>query len=234
MTIRVLIVDDSHLFRLGLSALISAQEGFSVVAHSRSGKEAVQASLSTAPDVVLIDIALPGINGLEIVSHIKRRQPLVKLVMLTSFRTEDYVREALRAGADGYVLKDASFDELVMAIRSVAGGKNYLSPDVSRHVVQSFLHPEANNSKSSPLELLTHRERSILQLIAEGRTNRTAAEFLSVSPKTVEKHRANLMHKLGLRNAAELTLIALELGLIEHPFAFARLTRDASGTSLAT
>lgn len=223
MTIRVLIVDDSHLFRLGLSALISAQEGFTVVAHSRSGKEAVQTSLSAAPDVVLIDIALPGVNGLEVVPHIKRRQPNAKVVMLTNFRTEDYVRAALRAGADGYVLKDASFDELIMALRSVASGKTYLSPDVSCHVVQSFLHPGSTSTKSSPLEVLTHRERSILQLIAEGRTNRSAAEYLSVSPKTIEKHRARLMRKLGLRNASELLLAAMEMGMVERPGTVSRL-----------
>ncbi len=233
MSIRVLLVDDNNLFRLGLCALISGHDDFTVVAHSSNGKEAVQASLNFDPDVVLMDIVLAGVSGLETVSQIKRRQPQVKVVMLTTLRTEDYVREALRAGADGYVLKDASLDELLMAMRSVASGKNYLSPDVSRHVVQSFLHPGSNGTKSSPLEKLTHRERSILQLIAEGRTNRTAAEFLSVSPKTVEKHRANLMHKLGLRNAAELTLIALELGLIERPFAFARLVKDSAEGGLA-
>jgi DNA-binding NarL/FixJ family response regulator len=228
MSIRVLLVDDNNLFRLGLSALISTQDEFTVLAHFSNGREAIQASLSVDPDVVLMDIVLAGVSGLEIVSQIKRRQPQVKVVMLTTLKTEDYVRQALRAGADGYVLKDASLDELLMAIRSVASGKNYLSPDVSRHVVQSFLHPEGNGATASPLEVLTNRERSILQLIAEGRTNRTAAEFLSVSPKTVEKHRANLMHKLGLRNAAELTLIALELGLIERPFAFARVAKEST------
>ena len=223
MNIRVLVVDNNNLFRQGLSALIAAQDEFTVVAHLRDGKEAVQACLSSEPDLVLMDIMLSGVNGLESVSQIKRRQPHIKVMMLTAFRTGDYVREALRVGADGYVLKDASFDELLMAMRYVAQGKKYLSPDVSEHVVQSFLHPESKGTQSSRLEILTPRERGILQLIAEGRTNRTAAEFLSVSPKTVEKHRATLMHKLGLRNAAELMLVALELGLIERPFAISRL-----------
>jgi DNA-binding NarL/FixJ family response regulator len=153
--------------------------------------------------------------------------------MLTAFKTEDYVREALRAGADGYVLKDATLDELLMALRSVARGKNYLSPDVSAHVVNSFLHPQTNGAKWSRLESLTRRERSILQLIAEGRTNRSAAEFLSLSPKTVEKHRANLMQKLGLRSAVELTLVALELGLIERPFAISRMADGTAGGGYA-
>lgn len=222
MTIRVILVDDCNLFRLGLTALISAQEECSVVAHVASGREAVHASLESNPNVVLMDVMLTGFNMLSIVSQIKRHQPHVKVVMLTAYRTEDSVRAALRAGADGYVLKDASIDELLLAIRSVAKGMNYLSPDVSKHVVQSFLHPERNGTMASRLEILTRRERSILQLVAEGRTNRGAAEFLSLSPKTVEKHRATLMHKLGLRNAAELTLAAVELGLIKSPFSVSR------------
>jgi len=233
MSIRIVLVDENTLFRLGLCALISGHEEFTVVGHASTGKEAIQAALSIDPDVMLMDIALSGSNGLEVVAQIKRRQPLVKVVMLTAFKTEDYVREALRAGADGYVLKDAALDELLMALRSVARGKNYLSPDVSSHVVNSFLHPQANGAKSSRLESLTRRERSILQLIAEGRTNRSAAEFLSLSPKTVEKHRANLMHKLGLRSAVELTLVALELGLIERPFAISRLHSKSTGGGYA-
>jgi DNA-binding NarL/FixJ family response regulator len=228
MSIRVLLVDDNNLFRLGLSALITAHSDFEVVGQIGGGKEAVHASSTLNPDVVLTDLMLSGVNGLESVVQIKRRQPHVKVVILTALRTDDYVREALRVGADGYVLKDASFDELLMAMRCAAQGKKYLSPDVSGQVVQSFLHPESTGTRNSRLEMLTTRERSILQLIAEGRTNRTAAEFLSVSPKTVEKHRANLMHKLGLRNAAELTLAALELGLIERPFAVSRLMRTPS------
>lgn len=226
MSIRVLLVDDNNLFRQGLNALISTNTEFAVVANLRGGREVVQAILSGDPDIVLMDVMLAGVNGIETVSQIKRRQPHVKVVMLTAIRTEEHVRQALRVGADGYVLKDASIDELFMALRCVSQGKKYLSPDVSGHVVQSFLHPNGTGAKASKLEMLTARERSILQLIAEGRTNRTAAEFLSVSPKTVEKHRATLMHKLGLRNAVELTLAALEMGLIERPFAVAKLTTN--------
>lgn len=233
MNTRVILVDDNNLFRQGLRSMITAHTEFEVVADLRNGKDAVHASVNLNPDLMLMDIVLAGVNGLETVPQIKRRLPSVKVLMLTSLRTDDYVREALRLGADGYVLKDATLDELLMAMRWVAQGKKYLSPEVSGNLVNSFLHPESVNHKSSRLEMLTTRERSILQLIAEGRTNRTAAEFLSVSPKTVEKHRANLMHKLGLRNAAELTLVALELGLIERPFAIARLMGSTSGNSVA-
>ena len=226
MSIRVLLVDDNNLFRKGLAALLSAHPDFHVVADVRSCKEAVQASLQIDPDIVVSDIMLGGVNGLECVAQIKRRQPHVRIILLTNLGTEDHVRAALRLGADGYVLKDASIEEVHVALRNVAMGKKYLSPDVSEHVFDTFLNPQKASTKVSRLDQLTTRERSILQLIAEGRTNRGAAEFLSVSPKTVEKHRATLMHKLGLRNAAELTLVALELGLIERPSSLTRLSRE--------
>jgi len=142
------------------------------------------------------------------------------------------VREALRSGADGYVLKDASYDELVMALRRVSTGKRFLSSDVSGRLIDTLLDGGATRSTptaSGPWEKLTARERSILKLIAEGRTNRSAAEFLNVSPKTIEKHRANVMHKLGLKNVSELTLVALESGLIERPGAVVRLFSESEG-----
>lgn len=223
MSIRVLFVDDSNLFRKGLTALLSLHLGFAVVGDVRSGKEAVSASLQIEPDVVVTDIMLGGVSNLECIAQIKRRQPQVRVVVLTSFKTEDYIRAALRVGADGYVLKDVTLDELQIALRSVAMGKKYLSPDLSARIVDSFLNPQPPGGQLSRLESLTSRERNIMQLIAEGRTNRGAAEFLSVSPKTVEKHRATLMQKLGLRNVAELTMAALEFGLIERPISLATL-----------
>lgn len=223
MNIRLLLVDDNILFRKGLAALLSLQPNLSVVGDLGSGKESAQVAMNLEPDILLIDIRLTGINGLDTAVQIKRRLPQVKTIILTNSRTEDHVRAALHAGIDGYILKDASLEELMIAIRSVATGKKYLSPDVSLLVVESFLHPEQVNVKSSQLELLTKRERGILQLIAEGRTNRSAAEFLNVSPKTVEKHRASLKQKLGLHSTTDLLLAAVELGLIERPVSFLRL-----------
>ncbi|NML44471.1 response regulator transcription factor [Ramlibacter sp. G-1-2-2] len=227
MSIRVLLVDDNNLFRKGLAALISAHPDFTVVADVSTCKEAVQAALHIDPDVVVTDIALGGVNGLECVAELKRRQPHVRIILLTSLRTEGHVRAALRIGADGYLLKNATIEEVQLALRNVAMGKKYLSPDVSEHVFDTFLHPQRAQAPISRLDGLTTRERSILQLIAEGRTNKGAAEFLSVSPKTVEKHRATLMRKLGLRNAAELTMVAIELGLVERPDSLARLNPDS-------
>lgn len=228
MSIRVLLVDDNTLFRKGLVALMSAHPDFTVVADVGTCKQAVQASLEIVPDVVVTDIALGGVNGLECLAELKRRQPRVRIILLTSMHTEGHVRAALRMGADGYLLKNATIEEVQLAVRNVAMGKKYLSPDVSEHVFDTFLHPQRSQQPVSRLDGLTTRERSVLQLIAEGRTNRGAAEFLSVSPKTVEKHRATLMRKLGLRNAAELTMVAIELGVVERPDLLARLNPGTS------
>jgi DNA-binding NarL/FixJ family response regulator len=229
---RTLLVDDNVLFRAGLASLISTQPDFSVVGELSGGKEAVQASMNLTPDLILLDILQFGTSGLDTVEQIKRRQPQVGVILLTNFRNEDYVRAALQVGTDGYVLKDTSLEELLTSMRTVAMGKKYLSPDVMGRVVEGFLNPDQSQAKSSKLELLTQRERGILQLIAEGRTNRSTAEFLNLSPKTVEKHRASLMHKLGLRNATELTLVAMDMGLIARPKSLSRLVGDrrARGT----
>lgn len=229
MSTRLLIVDDNMLFRKGLAALLATHPDFTVIGDVRGGREVAQHVVQLKPDIVVMDILQSGVNGLESVAQIKRRQPSTKVLLLTYFKTEDYVRTALRSGADGYLVKDSTPDELLLALSSLAQGKKYLSPDVSAHVVESFLHPEHAGRPASRLEQLTTRERSILQLIAEGRTNRRAAEYLNVSPKTVEKHRASLMHKLGLVNAAEITLVALEMGLIERPMPLARLAHTHAG-----
>lgn len=220
---RVFIADDHNLLRQGLRALISQSLDFSVEGEAADGKTALSEVLLHRPDIVLMNVALPGMNGMEVTAQIKRRLPEIRVIMLTSFKSEDYLRESLRVGADGYLLKDTSYEELLQALRSVGQGKKYLSPAISGQLVEGFLNPSGTGSSRSPLQQLTSRERSILQLIAEGRTNRTAAEFLSVSPKTVEKHRARLMQKLGLRNAGELLLAAFEMGMVERPGAVSRL-----------
>jgi DNA-binding NarL/FixJ family response regulator len=219
----VFIADDHNLLRQGLRALMGQTPEFSVAGEAADGKTALSQVLQLRPDIVLMNISLLGMNGMEVTAQIKRRLPTVRVIILTSFKTEEYVREALRVGADGYLLKDTSYEELLVALRSVGGGRKYLSPAISGQLVEGLLNPNGNSARRSPLQQLTSRERSILQLIAEGRTNRSAAEFLSVSPKTVEKHRARLMQKLGLRSAGELLLAALEMGMIERPGAVSRL-----------
>lgn len=223
MSLKVFIADDHNLLRQGLRALISQSVDFSVEGEAADGKTALSEILLHRPDIVLMNVALPGMNGMEVTAQIKRRMPEIRVIMLTSFKSDEYLRESLRVGADGYLLKDTSYEELLLALRSVGQGKKYLSPAISGQLVEGFLNPSGTGNSRSPLQQLTSRERSILQLIAEGRTNRTAAEFLSVSPKTVEKHRARLMQKLGLRNAGELLLAAFEMGMVERPGAVTRL-----------
>ena len=230
MSSRIMLVDDHALFRQGLRSLLSAVPDFTVIGEAADGKVAISEALTLLPDIMIMNVALPGMNGIETTGHIKRRLPRVRVVMLTTFKSDEYLRESLRVGADAYLLKNATCEELILALRSVANGKKYLSPDVSEHLVDGFLNPGRTPESKSPLYNLTRRERSILQLIAEGRSNRTTAEFLSVSPKTVEKHRANLMRKLGLRNSGELMMLAIEMGLIERPGVVSRLLEHRLGT----
>ena len=161
-----------------------------------------------------MDLTMPGKNGIEAVTEIKRRYPDVRVLVMTLHKTEDFIHASLKAGADGYILKDATHDELRVAIRNVLQGKTYLSMDVSGKVVSGYLGGGKSASGSSVFETLTHREREILKLVAEGNANKVMAEFLSLSVKTVEKHRSNLMAKLGVHNAAGLTAFAMEKGLL--------------------
>lgn len=220
---RILIVEDHDLLRNGLRSIIAALPDFDVAGEASEGKEAVCQALALHPDLVLMDLCMPGMNGIEATAQIKRRLPRTRVLALSAFKNDEYVREALRAGADGYVVKDAPYDELLNALRNVMVGRTYLSPDVSGHLVNSFVKRDEPRRASLPWERLTARERNVLKLIGEGRTNRAAAEFLNLSSKTIEKHRANVMRKLGLKNAAELTLAALECGLIQTPGSVSRL-----------
>lgn len=213
---RIMIVEDHNLLREGLRSMISAVADFEVVAEARDGKEAVRTAIAVTPDVIMMDLSMPSMNGIEATMQIKRRNPGIRIIALTVYKSQEYVREALKAGVDGYVLKDATYDELIVAIRSVVNGKKFLSPDVSGQVVNSYLNGDTTDKPQTPWDKLTSRERSIVKLVAEGRTNRSAAEFLNVSPKTIEKHRASLMHKLGLKNATDLVLLALEQGWVER------------------
>ena len=214
----ILLVDHNSLLRQGLRSLLDAQGEFVVIAEAIDGRDAIRKAMLHAPELVLLDSHLPGSSGLETAVQLKRRVPGIRVVMLTETKTYDCVHDSLNAGADGFVLKCASFDELLVALRCVVLGKVFLSPDVAPMPGDRCLQPDlAAEMRNDGLCRLTQRERSILQLVAEGRTNRATAEFLSVSSKTVEKHRARLMRKLRLRNATELILAAMEFGLVERP-----------------
>ena len=213
---RVLIAEDHTLLRAALRAMILPVPYLEVVGEARDGKEAMHAAFTMKPDVVTMDLSMPNMGGIEATRLIKQRDPRIRVVVLSSYRSEDHVRDALGAGADGYVLKDSAQNDVLTAIRSVLNGRMFLSPEISVQVVQRYLQGTPAGQPVNPLEQLTVRERSILKLVSEGRTNRTTAEYLNVSPKTVEKHRASLMHKLGLRSATELVLMALQKGWVER------------------
>src|SRR5512140_346851 len=211
---RVLIVDDHTLLRAGLRSLLAQDPSIEIVGEAADGRDAVRAVGQLAPNLVLMDLTMPGMNGIEAVTEIKRRYPEVRILVLTLHKTEAFIHASLRAGADGYILKDATHEELRVAIRNVLLGKTYLSTDVSGKVVSGYLGGGKSTSGSSVFDTLTHREREILKLVAEGRPNKGIAEYLNLSVKTVEKHRSNLMSKLDVHNAAGLTAFAIEKGLL--------------------
>ena len=194
--------------------MLSALGEFEVVGEAKDGREACQLAISLLPDLILTDLSMPGMSGFDAIAAIKRRSPSIRIIALTIHKNEEYVREALRVGVDGYVLKDASFEELVVSMRAVMQGKRHLSPDVYGSLVESFVTGHDAPARKMPWDLLTARERSVLKLVAEGLTNRQVGLYLNLSPKTIEKYRASLMHKLDISNLTGLVLAAIDMGLI--------------------
>ncbi len=211
---RIFIVEDHTLLRAGLRALLSQDPDLEIVGEADNGRDAIRAIGSLAPHLVLMDLSMPGMNGIEAMMDIKRRSTDTRVLVLTIHKTDEYIHESLRAGADGYILKDATHDELRVAIRSVLNGKTYLSPDISDKVIHGYLGTGKADNIGSTWDTLTHREREVLKLVAEGHPNKYIADYLCLSIKTVEKHRSNLMKKLDLHNASTLTSYAIEKGLV--------------------
>lgn len=213
---RVLIAEDHALFRAGLRALLNSEADLEIVGEVQDGKEAVRMATSLTPDLILMDLNMPGSHGLGAIGEIRKRVPDMRILVISMHKTDEYIQEALRNGASGYILKESGPDELLMAIRTVLAGKVYLSPDVSERVVSGLLSgsPRDSSDATTPLDTLTAREREVLKLVAEGHGNKHIANYLNLSVKTVEKHRSSLMHKLNLRNAATLTAFAISNGII--------------------
>jgi DNA-binding NarL/FixJ family response regulator len=210
---KILIVEDHTLLRAGLRALLSQDPEIEIAGESEDGREAVRAIGTVNPDLVLMDLSMPRTNGIDAIREIKRRYPGVRILVLTVHKADEYIHESLKAGADGYILKDATHDELRTAIHTVLRGKTYLSPDISGQVISGYLGGNGTRF-SSAWDSVTHRERQVLKLVAEGHSNKDIAEYLCLSVKTVEKHRANLMKKLDLHNASTLTAFAIDRGLV--------------------
>ncbi len=214
--IHIVLAEDHTILREGLKALLSSDPEFEIIAEAEDGREAVRCVQKLEPDLILMDLSMPRMSGIEAIREIKKRFPATKIIALTVHKTEEYLHTTLQAGADGYVLKDATRDELVLAIKHVMKGKSYLSPGVSERVIEGYLEGKGSLMPDSPWESLSQREREVLKLIAEGYKNKEIARDLCISLKTVEKHRANLMKKLDLHNAAALTVYAMQKGLVNR------------------
>jgi DNA-binding NarL/FixJ family response regulator len=210
--IRVLLADDHTLVRVGIRGLLEKMAGIQVVAETGDGREALRLIEARRPDVVLMDITMPGLNGLEAAARVAKDFPNVRVIMLSVHANEEYVWQALRGGAAGYLVKAASPTELELAVTAVARGEMYLSPGVSKRVVQDYIRRVAG--EAGTLDLLTPRQREILQMIAEGHTTKEVAARLNVSVKTVETHRAQLMERLDIHGVAGLVRYAIRVGLV--------------------
>jgi DNA-binding NarL/FixJ family response regulator len=213
---RIVIAEDYTILREGLRALISSNPDYEVVGEAGDGHEAIQRVEKLKPHLVLMDLSMPRMNGMDAIREIRKRVPETKIVVLTIHKTEEYILATLKAGANGYVLKDATHDELMMAVANVLSGKRYISPGISEKVIEGYLEGRKGIKSHTSWDTVTHREREILKLIAEGYRNKGIAEYLCISVKTVEKHRANLMEKLDLHNVQALTAFAIEKGLVNR------------------
>jgi DNA-binding NarL/FixJ family response regulator len=210
-TIRVLIADDHTLVRAGFRALLESKN-IEVVAEAADGREAIELTKKHHPNIVLMDIGMPGLNGVEAASRISKELPFARVLILSMHANEEYVLQALRAGASGYLLKDSGKQELILAVNSIMQGKTYLSPEVSKHVIDNYV--QSVGGMSAPLERLTPRQREILQLIAEGKTNKEIAHVLRIAVKTVDTHRTQLMERLDIHDVAGLVRFAIQMGLV--------------------
>ena len=216
---RVLLADDHTLVRAGIRALLTALPEVDSVIEAGDGQEALALLLEARPDVALVDIGMPGLNGLELAVRVGREVPGTRLVILSMHGTPAHVAQALRAGVSGYLLKDAAADELPLVLRAVMRGETYLSPAISKQVVTGFLGragtaPAAGDADGEAPDVLTSRQRDILQLVAEGQSTQEVAQMLNLSVKTVETHRAQIMDRLGIRDLAGLVRYAIRTGLV--------------------
>jgi two-component system response regulator NreC len=208
--IRILLADDHKLVRQGFRLILLSQPDMDVVGETGNGREAVELARTLRPDVVVMDVAMPELNGIEATRRIREISPHIRVLALSVHRDSVYVREIIRAGAEGYLLKESADTDLLAAVRAVAAGNSYLSPEVSGVILRDYRKHATN-----PLDLLTSREREVLQLIAEGKTNKEIAGLLNLSIYTVDGHRARIMEKLNLHSVGELVRFAVRNGLVD-------------------
>lgn len=212
MTIQILLADDHKIVRDGLRSLLDKQKGMNVVGEASNGREAVRLAGELNPDVVVLDIGMPELNGIEATRQIKAQYPAVRVLVLSMQSDRRFVAQMLGVGASGYLLKDCAFGELTRAIATVAGGQTYLSPGITSQVIRDYVR-RINSGRESEEHFLTPREREVIQLLAEGRTTKEVASNLQISVKTVETHRMQIMAKLDVHSIAQLTKFAIREGL---------------------
>ena len=212
--LRILIGDDHTLLRQGLRKILQERPDWEVVAEAGDGRDAVRQALVVQPDIAILDIGMPLMNGIEATRQIVRRRPDIHVLILSMHANEAYIIQALKAGAKGYLLKDSADTELIRAVAAVASGKSFFSPAVAKVMLDDYVRNLAEKGIADRFDTLSEREREIFQLVAEGHSNKEIAELLSVSPTTVETHRAHILQKLDVHNTAELVLYAVRRGVI--------------------
>jgi len=214
MSVRILLADDHGIVRKGLRSLLERQPGMEVVGEAGDGREAVRLAETSNPDVAIVDIAMPLLNGIEVTAQIVRRNPSLAVIILSMHSDEDYLLSALNAGARGYLLKDSADVDLVRAIQAVIKGTPFFSPDIARTMLEDYMRFLQQRNLQDSYDLLTEREKEVLQLLAEGKSNKEAAAILDVSVYTIDTHRTHLMQKLNLHNTAEIVLYAVRKKII--------------------
>ena len=211
---RVLLADDHGIVRRGMKSLLEMEPGLEIVGEASDGAECLRLVESLEPDVAILDIAMPRLNGIEVTARATKKEPRLKVIILSMYADESYVVRALGAGARAYLLKEATEEDLLPAVRAVAAGRSFFSPAVSRLLLEDYVRQLKQRGLEDSYHLLTDREKEVLQLLAEGRSNKEVAVVLDLSVSTIETHRANLMQKLSLRNTAEIVLYAVRKGVI--------------------
>lgn len=213
--IKILVADDHNLVRQGIVALLNVESDMQVIGEASDGIEAVRLAKKFNPDIVIMDLSMPNLNGLEATHQIKRDASDVKVLILTQHENEEYVMQIIKAGASGYVLKTSVSDDLIKAIKEIQKGEKFFSPSISRMILDDYIKRTQGLQTENKAPELTHREKEVLQLIAEGRTNQEVARKLFISVRTVEFHRANIMHKLQLNDLASLIKYAIQKGIVQ-------------------
>jgi two-component system response regulator NreC len=214
VTTRILIADDHDVVRAGLRFLLERQEDMEIVGEASDGRQVVRLAGELRPSVIVMDIAMPQLNGIDAAAHILRRIPEMRIIILSMYADEEFLVRALSAGVKGYLLKDSVQGDLVRAVRAVATGRSFFSPAIAQTLAEDYLRQLQNKGVEDTYELLTEREREVLQLLAEGKSNKEAATLLDVSPYTIETHRTHLMQKLNLHNTAEIVLYAVRKKIV--------------------